>query len=239
VHKNYSIAIVSSEDEVAPYAEAFGIPEDRVRPTGIPRMDGFFGERERETARTAALAAYPAIRGRRVILFAPTFRGAGARTAWYDLDLIDYDALHGLCVERDAVCIIRMHPFVTTPLRIPEALRDRLIDGSGSAIDVNTLLFAVDLLITDYSSIVFEFSTLDRPMLFFADDLEEYVASRDFYVRYEDFVPGRIVRTFDDLLDAIRREDFGAERLAAFRAAHLDHFDGHATDRVIDLIVGT
>jgi CDP-glycerol glycerophosphotransferase (TagB/SpsB family) len=239
VHKNYSIAIVSSEDEVAPYAEAFGIPEDRVRPTGLPRMDRFFGDRERETARDAALAAYPATRDRRVILFAPTFRGAGARTAWYDLDLIDYDALHRVCAEQDAVCIIRMHPFVTTPLRIPEALRDRLIDGSGSAIDVNTLLFAVDLLITDYSSIVFEFSTLDRPMLFFADDLEEYVASRDFYVRYEDFVPGRIVRTFDDLLDAIRREDFGADRLAAFRAAHLDHFDGHATDRVIDLIVGT
>lgn len=238
VHKNYSIAIVSSEDEVAPYAEAFGIPETRVRPTGIPRMDRFFGDRARSVARDEALAAFPAIRGKRVFLFAPTFRGAGARTAWYDLERLDYPALHGLCVEQDAVCIIRMHPFVTAPLGIPEAMRDRLIDGSGATIDVNDLLVAVDLLITDYSSVVFEFSTQDRPMLFYAYDLEEYVASRDFYVRYEDFVPGRIVRTFDALLDAIRREDFAADRLAAFRVAHLAHFDGHATDRVIDLIIG-
>jgi CDP-ribitol ribitolphosphotransferase len=239
VHKNYSIAIVSSEDEVAPYAEAFGIPEARVHPTGIPRMDRFFGDRARIAARDEALAAFPTIRDKRVFLFAPTFRGAGARTAWYDLERLDYPALHALCVEQDAVCIIRMHPFVTTPLGIPETMRDRLIDGSGSAIDVNDLLAAVDLLITDYSSVVFEFSTQDRPMLFYAYDLEEYIASRDFYVRYEDFVPGRIVRTFDALLDAIRREDFAADRLAAFRAAHLAHFDGHATDRVIDLIVGS
>lgn len=80
---------------------------------------------------------------------------------------------------------------------------------------------------------------MDRPMLFFAPDLEEYVASRDFYVDYTSFVPGRIVRTFDALLDAIRREDHGAERLAAFRAAHLDRFDGQATDRVIELILAT
>ena len=50
-------------------------------------------------------------------------------------------------------------------------------------------------------------------------------------------MPGRIVRTFADLLDAIRRKDYQVERLAAFRAEHLDHFDGQATDRVIDLIV--
>jgi CDP-ribitol ribitolphosphotransferase len=76
-------------------------------------------------------------------------------------------------------------------------------------------------------------------MLFFAFDLEEYVASRDFYVDYRDFVPGRIVRTFDEMLDAIRRDDYEPEKLAAFRAGHLDHFDGNATDRVIDLILDT
>ena len=59
-----------------------------------------------------------------------------------------------------------------------------------AAIDVNDLLFVVDLLITDYSSIVFEFSTLGRPMLFFAYDLDEYIADRDFYVPFEAFVPG-------------------------------------------------
>ncbi|MEX2185112.1 MAG: CDP-glycerol glycerophosphotransferase family protein [Chloroflexota bacterium] len=238
VHKTYTHAIVSSEAEVPFYAEAFGIPESRVYPTGIPRMDRFWDPDRAAASREAALDAYPAARGRTVYLFAPTFRGHGAKTAWYDLSLIDYPALHALCVERDAVCIIRMHPFVRSPLDIPAAYADRIIDGATSSIDINDVLFATDLLITDYSSVVFEYSTMDRPMLFFAYDLESYVAERDFYVRYEDFVPGRIVRTFDELLDAIRRGDVGSERLAAFRATHLGQFDGNATDRVIDLIVG-
>lgn len=239
VHKNYAVAIVSSASEVAAYAEAFGIPESRVMPTGIPRMDQFWDLARAAASREATLEAYPAARGRRVFLFAPTFRGHGAKTAFYDMDWLDLPALHALCVEKDAVCLIRMHPFVRTPLDIPAAFADRIIDGATSTIDINDVLFATDLLITDYSSVVFEFSTMDRPMLFFAPDLDEYVASRDFYVDYASFVPGRIVRTFDALLDAIRREDHGAERLAAFRATHLDRLDGQATDRVIDLIVAT
>lgn len=239
VHKNYAIAIVSSASEVAAYAEAFGIPESRVVPTGIPRMDLFWDPARAAASREATLQAYPAARGRRVFLFAPTFRGHGAKTATYDMGLLDIPALHASCVAKDAVCLIRMHPFVRTPLDIPAAYADRIIDGSTSSIDINDVLFATDLLITDYSSVVFEFSTMDRPMLFFAPDLEEYIASRDFYVDYPSFVPGRIVRTFADLLDAIRREDFGAERLAAFRTTHLDRFDGQATDRVIDLIIAT
>jgi CDP-glycerol glycerophosphotransferase (TagB/SpsB family) len=238
IHKNYTYAIVSSDSEVAAYAEAFGIPEARVIPTGIPRMDRFFDPAIGATVREAALDAYPAARGRRVILFAPTFRGDGAKVATYDQRLLALPALHAVCVEQDAVCIIRMHPFVHDRLDIPDALRDRIIDGSTSSVDINDVLFATDLLITDYSSVVFEFSTQDRPMIFYAPDLDEYTAGRDFYVEFESFVPGPIARTFDELIELIRRGDVGSERRAAFRAEHLDHFDGRATDRVVDLIVG-
>jgi CDP-ribitol ribitolphosphotransferase len=84
---------------------------------------------------------------------------------------------------------------------------------------------------------VFEYSTLGRPMLFYAYDLEEYVASRDFYEPYEEFVPGRIVRTFEELVDAIRRADYQVEKVARFAARHFDHLDGSSTDRVIELIL--
>jgi CDP-ribitol ribitolphosphotransferase len=151
--------------------------------------------------------------------------------------------LHALCVERDAVCLVRLHPFVREPLPIPEAMRDRIVDasarptaGSPAPIETNDLLFAVDLLVTDYSSIVYEYSILGRPMLFFAYDLDDYVASRDFYEPYATFVPGRIIRTFDELLDAIRREDYQQEKVEPFARRHFDHLDGGSTDRVIDLI---
>ena len=130
-----------------------------------------------------------------------------------------------------------MHPFVREEPGIPPQLRDRLLTEPATPIDVNDLLFGVDLLITDYSSIVFEFSTLGRPMLFFAYDLERYIAGRDFYVPYREFVPGRIVETWDELLDAIRRDDYEVEKVGAFAARYFDHQDGHSTDRVVDLIV--
>lgn len=236
-HKNYTRVTVSSHADVPAYAEAFGIPEGHVVPTGTPRTDRFFDPACAAAAREAALAAFPEARGRTTILLAPTFRGDGARTATYDIRRLDYAAMHALCVERDAVWIVRMHPFVRDPLAIPEVLRDRILDGQRSPIDVNDLLFAVDLLITDYSSIVYEYSTLGRPMLFYAYDLEDYVSSRDFYEPYEEFVPGRIVRTFDELLDAIRQADFQVEKVAAFAARHFDHRDAGSTDRVVDLII--
>jgi CDP-ribitol ribitolphosphotransferase / teichoic acid ribitol-phosphate polymerase len=239
-HKGYTHAIVSGRADVEVYAEAFGIPDARVVPTGIPRMDLMFDPAHRRSAIAEARAAFPETEGRRVILFAPTFRGHRASTARYDMELVDLEALHRLCVETNSVCIVKHHPYVQLrmPLEIPAHLRDRILDGSRAAIDINDLLFIVDLLITDYSSVVFEYSTLGRPALFFAYDLEEYVADRDFYEPYDTFVPGRIVRTWDGVLDAIRREDFAFERMTAFAERHFDHMDAGSTDRVVDLIVG-
>lgn len=237
-HKNYTHAIVSSHYEVRHYAEAFGIPESRVYPTGVPRMDRFFDEAARAAGRARTLEAFPGALGRMTILFAPTFRGHGRRGATYDMKRIDMDALHAVCVAKDACVIFRMHPFVRRRVPIPEKYADRLFDGSGHGIDINDLLPASDLLITDYSSTVFEFAALGRPMLFYAYDLESYISRRGFYTPYPEFVPGRIVRTFAELVDAIAREDYQAEKVAAFAARHLDHVDGRSTDRVIDLILG-
>ncbi len=236
-HKNYTHAIVKSELDVSFYAEAFGIPEARVVPTGIPRMDRFFDPRARAAGLAAARAAFPDTEGHLTILFAPTFRGDGPRDATYDFDRLDYGALHALAVERDAIVIIRMHPFVHEAPAIPDAFRDRLIDGSTMTVDINDLLSAVDLLITDYSSIVFEYATLGRPMLFFAYDLEDYVAMRDFYEPFETFVPGRAVRTFDALIQAIRLDDYEAHKIGPFVARHFVHLDSGSTDRVIDRLI--
>ncbi len=237
VHQKYTAAIVSSEHDVPFYAEAFGIPEDDVYPTGIPRMDRFLDERARAAGLAAARAAFPQTKGKTTILYAPTFRGDGPKSSHFDLGVLDYAGLHAVAVEKDAVVIIKLHPFVVQPLGIPAAFADRLIDGSRATIDVNDLLFAVDVLITDYSSIVFEFSTLGRPMLFYAFDLDHYAGSRDFYVPFETFVPGRIVRTFPEVMDAIRRDDYEVEKVAQFATQHFAHLDAGSADRVIDQLV--
>lgn len=237
VHKNYTFATVSSTHEEPFYAEAFGIPDERVVGTGTPRMDDFLDPEKQRVRRAAASELLPAARGREVVLFAPTFRGRSARGAGYPVELIDVAALHALCEERDAYAVIRMHPFVRDRVAIPTSMGDRIVDASDFDIDTNDLLLITDLLVTDYSSLVFEFSSLGRPMLFFAYDLEEYTASRDFYEPYESFVPGRIVRTFDEVMDAIRHGEVGQEKVEPFARRHLPAEPGSATDRIIDALI--
>jgi CDP-ribitol ribitolphosphotransferase len=239
VHKNYTFATVSSAHEVPFYAEAFGLPEASAIPTGTPRMDQFLDPAHQAAGRERALAAYPAAKGREVVLFAPTFRGDSAKRADYPTEIIDLAALHAVAIERDAVVILKLHPFVRRPLEVPAALGDRLLDASGSPLDVNDLLLIADLLVTDYSSLVFECAALAKPMLFYAFDLDEYVASRDFYEPFETFAPGRIVRSFPELVAAMRSQDFEHDKVAPFAARHLPAESGSATDRIIDqLIVG-
>jgi CDP-ribitol ribitolphosphotransferase len=238
VHKNTTHAIVSSDFDAPFYAEALGLPEERLVPTGIPRMDRFFDPVARDAALARARELLPSIAGHGVWLFAPTYRGEKVSTATYDFDQLDLDGLYALAAEQDAVVLFKHHPFITHRIDVPEAYRDRLIEATDVAIDVNDLLFSVDLLITDYSSIVFEYSVLGRPMVFFAYDLDEYIAERDFYVPFAEFVPGPIVRTFPELLDVIRRGDLQQDKVAAFAAKHFAHLDGQSTDRVIDLALG-
>ena len=235
-HKNYTHAIVSSPHDVPFYAEAFGVPDERVTPTGIPRMDLFFDPAHIAATRELVHEAVPMTRDKKVILFAPTFRGTGPSNAYYDYEQLDLPALYELCEEMDVVCVFKMHPFVLKPLEIPEEYADRFIDATTSR-EINDFLFIADLVITDYSSLVFEYSTLDRPMLFFAYDLEEYISTRDFYEEFVDFVPGKIVSTFDEMLEAIRTGDFEAEKVRPFAETHLGHLDAGSTDRVIDQLV--
>ena len=237
-YKGYAAVTVGSDADVPVYAEAFGLPEERIHPTGIPRVDRFFDPAGREAAIQRARAAVPESIGRRTILLAPTYRGS-VRDARYDTGRLDWQAIHQLCLEQDATFIVRPHPFVRGPLDIPPSLGDRIVDGRGLGVDTNDLLLVVDLLITDYSSVIYEFSTLNRPMLFFAYDLEAYAAERGFYEPYEGFVPGRIVRTCEELVDAIRRNDCQVEKVRPFALRHVGGTDGRSTNRVVDLITLT
>ena len=98
------------------------------------------------------------------------------------------------------------------------------------------MLFVTDILITDYSSVVFEAALLNIPMLFYAFDLQRYMATRGFYYEYEQLVPGKIVETFQRLVKAIKNDDFEIEKQDAFRTRFFDDLDGKSTERTVALI---
>lgn len=233
-HRNYTKAIVSSEDIRKHYAEGFGISEDKVFATGIPRTDIFFDEEYKSSKIKELTEKYPLIKDKKVIMFAPTFRGNGQQTAYYDFDKLNIDDLYNeLCNEY--VIIMKLHPFIKNVPTIDKKYEKFIIDLSSER-EINDLLFVSDILITDYSSVCFEYSLLNRPMIFFAYDMEEYIEKRDFYYPYKGFVPGPIVKTTEGIINIIKNNNFELDKLEGFRNRFFNHFDGKSTERVVDML---
>lgn len=234
-HRNYSYAFVSSKNIAKYYAEGFGIAEEKVLPYGVPRTDIFFDEEYKKNMREHLYSTYPQLKGKKVILFAPTFRGNGKNSAFYEKKRFNPNKLMEALPE-EYVLLIKHHPFVNMKYKIAEENKDRIFDFSGES-EINDLLFITDLMITDYSSVVYEASLLNIPMLFYAYDLENYVASRDFYSDFVHFVPGKIVRTQKALIEAILAGDFNQEKVEKFRDDNFDIRDGKASKRIADFIL--
>lgn len=234
-HRMYDRTIVSSEGIVKYYAEGFGIDDKKVLPTGIPRTDIFFDEKYAENIRKNFFERFPAFKGKKIILFAPTFRGNGQKGAYYPKAAFD-PCRFIEDVGSDYVMILKLHPFCRERYEIDVKHSDRIIDLSDDD-ELNDLLFVTDLLITDYSSSVFEASLLNIPMLFYAYDLYQYITDRDFYCDFENFVPGKIVFTNGELVESVRAGDFEQEKVEPFKYKFFTNPDGKASQRVADAIL--
>ncbi len=237
VHKCYTAMTVSSKLAAAHYAEAFGLNIDKIKPLGVPRTDIFFDEEYKKKVIPQVEEAFPQVKdAEEVIMYAPTFRGVNARTASFPMDMIDFDGIGEYLRKHHSVMLIKMHPFVREPLPIPEEYKDIIIDAS-SFREINDILFVTDLLITDYSSVIYEFSLFHKPMLFYAFDRMKYEADRGFYEPYSEMVPGKIVRTSEELLRALEKRDFEFEKVDPFVKKNFRYTDGKSTDRIIDTLL--
>ncbi len=238
VHKCYTHVPVSSEHSVKHHAEAFAIDKSKFYPIGIPRTDIFFDDDYKKNVMERMQKEFPRIKtASKVILYAPTFRGENVRNAYFPMHLLHFRKIGEYLKEVNAVMIVKMHPFVKSPLNIPEDYKDYFIDATKYR-EVNDILFVTDLLITDYSSVIYEMALLNKPMLFYAFDLRQYISERGFYEPYEEIVPGKIVKTLPALIRALKEEDYESEKLKGFVEKNFKYTDGKATDRVIDLVFG-
>ena len=177
---------------------------------------------------------YPNLKNKKVILFAPTFRGDIKEEAYYPMELFDVKRVLDYLGDRYAI-IIKHHPFIKEKHNIPEEYKDRVIDLSEN-IEINDLLFISDLIITDYSSLVFEGAILNKPMYFYAYDLKEYIELRDFYFDFQHYIPGRICMKLEALLKEIKKENYNYDKLNQFREMFFDDLDGQSSQRIADLL---
>ena len=234
IHSNYDVCLVSSERVIPHYAEAFGLPPERfTAEIGIPRTDPLLDPAWRRGAEAEVRARYGLGDARRVILYAPTFRGERTTEARF-AEGLDLDAMASV-LGGDHVLLLRLHPFIRARVAIGPALERFAIDASDHP-DIHPLMLVSDVLITDYSSVIFEYSLLERPMAFFAPDHEAYERERGFYFDYATGVPGPVFEQTRPLAAHLHAGRFDLERVRRFRDAAFDVADGRASERFVERV---
>ena len=234
-HKKYDYALVGSEQLKHVYAEVFGIEEEAFLSVGMPRLDGFLDEEKISSFRDEFYETYPLLKNKKIIMFAPTFRGAGQKIAYYNYDWLDLDALAELCGD-EYVFLIKMHPFIQEKIEIPEKYKDVIIEFS-SFKNINDLYYVTDLLITDYSSNYYEYALMRKPVVFYTPDRELYEISRGVHRSIKDSAPGKVCDTFEDLINSIKNEDYEFDKTIEFIEENFSGYAGNASDKVIDLVL--
>ncbi|MBM7807729.1 CDP-glycerol glycerophosphotransferase [Geodermatophilus bullaregiensis] len=219
------------------FRQAFGFTGP-VHETGYPRNDLLSSPR-RDEVRAQVRAQLGIGEGTRVVLYTPTWRddlvfeGTGAKDFDFPVDLADFSARLG----GDHVLLLRLHSMVSDRLEPIEGMPVRDVSAYP---DIRDLYLAADLLVTDYSSTMFDFAITGKPILLFTYDLAEYRDRlRGFYFDLEEVAPGPLLATSRELVDAVADLDrvtaAHAERYARFRETFTALEDGHATERVLDL----
>ncbi|MDQ4214086.1 CDP-glycerol glycerophosphotransferase family protein [Microbacterium sp. ASV81] len=225
---------------------AFGLGVEQVLVTGEPRVDvlsaGEPGERRDRARRLLEAAVGPVPEGARVLLYAPTWRDGAADPAVPGA--AEWERIVAMLERTDAVLLVRSHPLGEGDYRpTAETARIRTI-GSSLVADITPILPAVDVLVTDYSSLAYDVGLLAMPVVYLAPDPEEYARSRGFYGRYVDVAGedsaadwtaavAQLETTLQDAAEHARR----SERSRALSAAMHAHRDGRNAERVHDAIL--
>lgn len=223
------------------FQSCFLFEKEKILEYGYPANDPMYApDREERAAKIKQQLGIPA--DKKVILYAPTWRDDNFYEAGqygFDLDL-DVDRLQKEFGD-EYVLLLRFHYFIVDKLDLGK-FGDFTIDGS-SYDDITDLYLVSDILITDYSSVFFDFANLKRPILYYTYDLEKYRdVLRGFYLDMEKDLPGPLLLTNDDVVDAIKNIDKISEeykdRYEEFYNEYCCVDDGNAAKRVVDKVFG-
>lgn len=237
-NRNYTRVTVSSPEVIWAYEEAMQYSHESgvVKALGSSRTDIFYDQKVIDQAFQNLYALMPQAKGKKVILYAPTFRGRVAKATTPRVlipEFLKYE------LGDEYVLLCKHHPLVRRRPKITDDCSDFALDVTDT-MTIEDLLCVADICISDYSSLVFEYSLFEKPMIFLAHDLDEFFDWRGFYYDYNELAPGPIVKNTTGVIDYIKHLDerFDRARVHAFREKFMSACDGHATQRILEDVCG-
>ncbi len=236
---------VSSENVADIYARNFYVDKSKVKPFGVPRND-FYNEEHLSDAYLSNLREsfekdYPQLKGKKLVLYAPTFREDPKNNAVFEY--FDIEKFLDELGDEYALAI-RLHPnykrYCNEEHNIDlDELTSKydIINFTGFK-DEQKLLLLADILVADYSSIMVDYTILEKPAILFDYDLDDYLyKERGFYFDYAEMVPGKIVYNIDELIEAIKEEDFRLEKMEEFLKLQFGEFKPNSSKLILDYIL--
>lgn len=225
--------IISSTYNESYYSEAFQIDKSKIKALGLPRADYYFENHDIGKLRNDFNKKYDIDSNKKIILYTPTFReNKEYNNVFNYLDLDEFNNK----LSDDYVLVLRLHPKIKKFYSGDISINGEYIDCSNYKNEQELLLLS-DILITDYSSIMIEFGLLNKPIIFFAYDLDNYLSNeRGFYLDYKKDLPGPVVYTTEELIDTISK-GIDTSKLKSFTETQFSQIDGGASARVVDFVL--
>ena len=238
-NRNTTHFIVGSRWMKDIYKTAFGAEDNEIFNIGCPRTDLFFNEIILQEKRDEFFSSYPELSGKKIVLYAPTFRDEEYTAGEIKIHL-DIDKLMSN-LDDSYVLGLRFHPHIAGKVNLNEYsvghYQNRVFNFS-SYEKLNTLLICCDILITDYSSIIYEYALMKKPMIFYSYDLTKFEKStRGFYEDYKTTVPGPIAFKTEQIADIINNYPTDNYNLIEFLAIYLENCDGNSRKRLYNLLI--
>ena len=218
------------------FRSAFQFPKEKIIGTGYPRNDSLMTTSATDIARLKA--SYHLPQDKKVLLYAPTWRDDAYTLKGYTFDLqIDFAKWYESLGD-NYVIIFKPHYLISNLVKIPETLSDFVRQAPATS-DINDLYLISDCLVTDYSSVFFDYANLNRPIYFYMPDFESYKNRlRGFYLEIPNDLPNEVCQTQEALLTAIVSEQFELKRLVSFNKRFNNLQDGLSSQKVIKEVFG-
>ncbi|GFH42248.1 teichoic acid biosynthesis protein F [Lactococcus hodotermopsidis] len=231
---DYLISATPFSTEV--FTSAFQLPREKIIETGYPRNDVLVTASESEIKQIKAKYQLPS--DKKVILYAPTWRDNTYNLKGYTFELqVDFTKWREV-LGQEYVILFKPHYLIASRFQVPTDLTDFVYELPAND-EISDLYLISDVLITDYSSVFFDYAILNRPIYFYMSDFATYKNDlRGFYLSVPKDLPNDICQSEDDLLEAINSGVFDYQRLSEFNQKFNQLQDGMATKRVIKEVFG-